>query len=218
MLEHIRFLKTAIRDSKVGAVAPTSRLSVRTVCRTIDCHRPCVVVEYGPGTGAFTRYLLQRLHPESLVLAIELNPTFARSLREFNDRRRGDGARLIVTEGDARDVGKYLNDLDQPKADYILSGIPFSFLDEESKKEIIRETQGALKPGGEFVVYQYSFHVRPFLRDAFGDVESSLACINLPPICLMRAKKGAQRKPSVSRKKFGWQTLGIAGFINARKR
>lgn len=218
MLEHIRFLKTAICDSKVGAVAPTSSVAVRTVCRKIDQHRPCVVVEYGPGTGAFTRYLLKRLHPDSLVLAIELNTSFARSLREFNERRRGGGPALVVTEGDARDVGKYLADLDQPKADYILSGIPFSFLDVDSKRSIIHETHEALKPGGEFVVYQYSFHVRPFLRDAFGEVESRHCYINIPPACIMEARKGAQRKPSVVRKKFGWQSLGIAGLINARKR
>ena len=72
------FLK---HPSSVGAVAPSSRYLTRTILAAADGKNCHVIVEFGPGTGAFTKYLCQQLRPNQRYIGIELNTTFARLLR-----------------------------------------------------------------------------------------------------------------------------------------
>lgn len=188
-MEHFQFLAAAVKDRNIGALMPTSQASVRHICSAVDRHRPVTVVEYGPGTGVFTKFLLHRLHPESLVLAIELNREFARGLRLHSFRRRVRRPRLVVANDDARRARELLGRLHRPHADYVLSGIPFSFLPDEVKREIVRETFDALAPDGAFIVYQYSFAMRPFLKEAFPHVLLGRTILNFPPLCIMQARK-----------------------------
>jgi phosphatidylethanolamine/phosphatidyl-N-methylethanolamine N-methyltransferase len=73
------FLK---HPSSVGAVAPSSRFLARTILAAADLKNCHVIVEFGPGTGAFTKYLCQQLRPDQRYIGIELNTTFARLLRQ----------------------------------------------------------------------------------------------------------------------------------------
>jgi phospholipid N-methyltransferase len=212
-MEHLSFLTAAMRDKNVGALVPTSYASVRHICRAVDRDRPVVVVEYGPGTGAFTRHLLKRLHPESTLIAIELNYVFARRLRRFAQRRKQKTPRLIVANNDARNVQKILNSQGLTHADYVLSGIPFSFLNETLKRDIIQRTHEALAPGGSFLIYQYSFHVRPFVSEKFGEVKVGRTFFNIPPLCLMTARKA--KEASVSGSQLGGKSLKSSVLVDA---
>ncbi|MFO0945930.1 MAG: methyltransferase domain-containing protein [Planctomycetota bacterium] len=216
-MEHLSFISAAMRDKNVGALVPTTFASVRHICRKIDCDRPVVVVEYGPGTGAFTRHLLKRLHPGSTIIAIELNFKFARQLRRFAQRRKQRTPKLIVSNNDARNVLKILQKQGLDHADYVLSGIPFSFLPEPLKRDIIRCTHEALRPGGTFLVYQYSFHVRRFVGEVFEDMKVSRTFFNLPPLCVMAANKQAGAVVSVSRPEFGGEGLQAPVLVDARQ-
>ena len=40
----------------------------------LDLPNAKAVLEYGPGTGSFTEYIVQRFPPASKFVAIELNP------------------------------------------------------------------------------------------------------------------------------------------------
>ena len=64
MNKHMHFLKNAVRDRKVGAVARSSRYVVKNVLDRIaePLH---VVIEYGPGDGVMTREILKKLSSES---------------------------------------------------------------------------------------------------------------------------------------------------------
>jgi phospholipid N-methyltransferase len=212
-MEHISFLTAAMRDKNIGALVPTSYASVRQICRVIDRDRPVVVVEYGPGTGAFTRHLLKRLHPGSTVIAIELNYVFARRLRRFSQRRTNRTPRLIISNNDARNVLKILNSQGLTHADYILSGIPFSFLGEPLKRDIIKRTHEALAPNGLFMVYQYSFHVRPFVTEQFGELKIGRTFFNIPPLCVMTGKKAPEL---VTGSQLGGQSLKSPLLVDAR--
>lgn len=214
-MEHLSFLTAAMRDKNVGALIPTTFASVRQICRRVDATRPVVVVEYGPGTGVFTRHLLKRLHPGSTIIAIELNYKFARQLRRFAQRRRSRAPRLIVSNNDARQVQKILSGQGFTHADYILSGIPFSFLPDPLKRDIIDRTHAALAPDGTFVVYQYSFGLRKFLSDKFGDVKVGRTFFNFPPLCVMTARK--TRESTLSGSQLGGQPLKPALAIDARQ-
>ena len=190
-MEHLDFILTALKDKNVASVAPTSFVSVRSICKKIDRTRPVVVVEYGPGTGAFTRHLKKRLHPDSLIIAIELNKKFADRVARFANVKRRSGAKLNVVHGNAKEVGDILRQFGQRSADYVISGIPFSFLSEKDKTEIVTRTFEVLANDGLFLVYQISFKMSDYLERSFPHVKETKELFNIPPLCVMEASKTA---------------------------
>ena len=219
-MEHIRFLKAAVRDRNVGAICPTGTTGVRSICRRIDRTRPVVVVEYGPGTGVFTRGLLRCVHPDSTILAIELNRVFAGRLRRYGKLRKSKAPNLVVAKSDARNVVDLLQRHGHEKADFILSGIPFSFFDEATRDQILARTYEALAPGGRFLVYQYSFQLGEMLEGTFDTVERQRVFRNIPPLCIMDAHKRTDAKVASDSadEQFGRQTLKSSVPVHASQR
>lgn len=168
----------------VGSIIPTSQAAINSMLDPVDWDRCRCFVEYGPGTGVFTRSILERAHPDLRLIAIDPNPIFIRHLRD-----RLPDPRLIAIEGSAEDVEAMLAAQGCGPADFILSGLPFSTLPAGLGDRIMAATQRALAPGGAFLVYQYSLFVLPMLRAHFDrvDVERQWWCI--PPARLMRAWK-----------------------------
>jgi len=77
-----RFLREFLaQPMATGAIVPSSEVLGRAVVRNLDLSNAKAVVEYGPGTGAFTTYVLQALDHDADFLAIEINPRLAFGLR-----------------------------------------------------------------------------------------------------------------------------------------
>ena len=75
------FLRQFARSPRsIGAVLPSSAALAEAMLAPVDFSAARTVVEFGPGTGAFTRAIAQRLPSHTRYLGIELNPTFCRSL------------------------------------------------------------------------------------------------------------------------------------------
>ncbi len=166
----------------VGSVIPTSRAAIQTLLNTVDWRDVSCVVEYGPGTGVFTRALLSKVGPETKVVAIDLNPVFTEYLR-----KAVHDPRLIVVDGSAADIESILADHGIAHADYVISGLPFSTLPRAVADAIMDATARALRPGGAFLVYQYSLFVMPMLKARFGRVDLARAWRCVPPARLFRA-------------------------------
>jgi len=169
----------------VGSIIPTSQAAIDALLAPVDWARCRTFVEYGPGTGVFTRSVLARARPDLRLIAIDTNPVFIDHLRETIP-----DPRLSAVHGSAGDVPVILADHGRDAADFILSGLPFSTLPDGVGNHIVAATHAALAPGGAFLVYQYSLFVLPMLRKHFAciDVEREWRCI--PPARLMRAWKG----------------------------
>lgn len=182
------FLKNAFTSSTICAVVPSSMTTVKQVCREIPTDRPQCIVEYGPGTGVFTRYLAETLHPESSILAIELHEPFH---QELCDWRAATNPRVnvVLENTSCTDVNELLKKHGLGKANFTLSGIPFSVFTEELRSEIVNKTHESLRPGGSFFVYQYSFFMTSRLENVFGRVDKDRSILNLPPTMIMRARK-----------------------------
>ena len=116
-------------------------------------------MEYGPGVGTFTGEILRRLRPDGTLVAIETNRDFVRYLRRT---LRDD--RLHVVEGSAADAQDNLRERGLGRADYVISGIPYSTMDPELRERILRTTHDVLQPDGAFLVYQFTRAVLPYLR------------------------------------------------------
>jgi phospholipid N-methyltransferase len=168
----------------IGSVIPSSAALVDSMLAGVDWQRTRLFVEYGPGVGTFTRTILERMHPEATLLAIDLNLDFVAWLEA-----QIDDPRLRVVHGSAADVRRFIAEAGHRQADYILSGIPFSTLPEGVGESIAAETRAAIRPGGEFLVYQYSAYVRHLLSAQFDEIVERVEWRNIPPCRMFRALK-----------------------------
>ena len=160
----------------LGSVIPSSPFLVNQLLARFDWERASVVVEYGPGIGNITCEILKRMRPDAVLVAIELNPDFVRFLRE-----EIDDPRLRVVEGSALDIRETLARLNLPMADYVISGIPFSTLPDQSRSDILRESREMLRSDGAMLVYQFRRTVLPHLKRHFGSVQEDFAFLNILP-------------------------------------
>lgn len=160
----------------VGSLVPSSPFLVEQVLRPINWERARVIVEYGPGTGSFTRAILGRMLPEARLVALEINPLF----HDYLGRTLAD-SRLHLRLASATEVKRVLRELDCGRADYIISGIPFRTLPERLRDPIVRNARSVLAPNGRFLVYQFSGAVRPYLERVFSDVARGRELLNILP-------------------------------------
>jgi len=181
----LAYIKNFIRDRDVAAITPSSKFLVKRVCKWIDFDTPRRIVEYGPGTGVFSKYLLENMHEDSELIMIEGNASFVQSLRQYC---KGD-ERAVVVHDRAENVRQIMDTHDVDRADYVLSGIPFSFLDEDVKHELISRTRDVLTSDGKFLVYQNYNHMEKPLRRHFDSVTREYEILNLPPMFAYEALK-----------------------------
>jgi phospholipid N-methyltransferase len=113
----------------LGSIITSSPFLLNDVVSRVDWAQAKVVVEYGPGVGTITKELLKRLRPDGVLVAIELNPQFVNFLRE-----KIDDPRLRVVHGSASNAVKVLADLQLERADYIISGIPYSLIPDPHRR------------------------------------------------------------------------------------
>ena len=149
-----------------------------------------MIVEYGPGTGAFTKYLFPALENSKAQLRlIEFNQEFVTYLE-----KRFPG--VVVRKDRAANVKNILTRPDE-KVDVVISSLPFTFFPWEETASTIKETYEVLNKGGVFRTYLY-LHTLPLrkhrrllalLRELFGDVEYWTCFANVPPALVIECRK-----------------------------
>jgi phospholipid N-methyltransferase len=188
MIETLTYVKNFLRDRHVASITPTSQFGVKGLCSTIDFKQTHLIVEYGPGTGVFTNYLLKNMRSDGKLIAIERNRDFGSFLRQtIHDPR------AIIFNDSAENVIDTLSACKESEADYVISGIPFMWIPDHVKDKIIQNTFKALKPGGKFLVYQtclqMDYHLKVHLEQFFGPVRARYEIRNFPPLRLYEATK-----------------------------
>lgn len=178
------FLKNPVM---VGSIIPSSRKLIDRMLEPVDWASTRVFVEYGPGVGTFTRPILERLAPDATLITIDTNAEFTDYLR-----RDIDDPRLVPVTGSAADVEKILADRGFAHADYVLSGLPFSTLPPGVGDAIGAATSRVIRPGGAFLVYQFSPKVRDFIAPVFERLERGFEWFNVPPATLFWAYREPQ--------------------------
>jgi len=166
----------------VGSIIPSSRVLIERMLRPVDWENTKLFVEYGPGVGTFTRPILDKLGDDAKIIAIDTNADFIKFLRNSID-----DPRLIAVTGSAADVEKIIAEHGFDHADYVLSGLPFSTLPPGIGDEIARATARVIRPGGAFLVYQFSPKVFDFIEPYFDRIERAFEWINVPPARLFWA-------------------------------
>ena len=170
----------------VGSVIPSSKTMIADLLDPIDWNSCELFVEYGPGVGTMTSHILERLPAQAKLLAIDTNPRFIEFLEEsFDDER------LHARLGSATQVEQMVREIGHEKANYVLSGLPFSGLTREVGKEIVQASHKVLREGGAFMTYQLRANARDLTQEVFGTVDKKFTFWNFPPCILTWGWKGS---------------------------
>jgi phospholipid N-methyltransferase len=182
----LSFLAAFAREPfKVGSLWPSSKALSKVVADSCEIRRGSTVVELGPGTGAFTGPILNRLDGRGRFLAVEINESNVRVLqRRF--------PRCKVIHGSAVDLPRHL---EGRLADCIVSGLAWGNMLPRMQNRMLRAILKSLAPNGQFIAFAYAHAVflptsmafRQRLRRHFKRVETTpIVWRNLPPAFVFR--------------------------------
>jgi len=136
----------------VGAVAPSSWALAEQMVKETGLERAKVVVEYGPGTGSFSRVIREGLSNGAKYFVIERSAAMAERFR-----KTFPGTLLYL--GSASDVPELcrIEGLSgHGCVDVVYSGLPFASFPADVQRTILERTVQVLRPGGMMVTFAYS--------------------------------------------------------------
>lgn len=163
----------------VGSIIPSSRATINRMLGPVDWDNCKLFVEYGPGVGTFCRPVLDRLGRDGEMLVIDTNPLFIDYLRKtIRD------SRFHAVLGSAEDVEEIVRSIGHDKADYVLSGLPFSTLPDGVGPAIMDATYRVIRQGGAFLTYQFSTVARDLSARYFPRLVRDYVWANVPPCFL----------------------------------
>ena len=140
------------------------------------------VIELGPGTGVFTRAIVERGIPEERISLVEFGAEFAEILRN-----RFPGA--YIFQRDAAKLHKIIV-LDANPAGAIISGLPLLWMPARKVYSILDGAFQHLREGGAF--YQFTYGLRcPISKTILGRLDLKAVSIgwsfrNFPPAQVYR--------------------------------
>jgi phosphatidylethanolamine/phosphatidyl-N-methylethanolamine N-methyltransferase len=147
------FLTQFLRNYQTtGSVVPSGRALASALCRHVGTGAPQKILEAGPGTGAVTGVVVERMRVEDELWMVELNPTFAAHLRgAFKERPafRAVADRCHLVEGSLQALAQ------DGEFDVVISGLPLNNFSPEDVRAILDAYARLLKPSGVLSFFQY---------------------------------------------------------------
>lgn len=172
----------------IAAVAPSSRALAARMVEGLDLEHARAVVEFGPGTGAFTDAMLPRLGKDTRYFAIDISPTMCRLWSELHPG-------MTILQDSVAHVDTLCARQGIDRVDYILSGLPWASFPDALQTQTLDGVRRVLRPGGQMVTFGYhigtmltqgkKFYKR--LPEYFAKVEyTPYVWRNLPPAFVVR--------------------------------
>ncbi len=144
----LRFIRGMIANpARIGAVAPSGMQLARAMADKIPAVSALPVLELGPGTGAITAAILERIGDPSRLVMVECEPAFERRLAA-----RFPGTRITI--GDAFDLRSTLKDAPQRYC-AVISGLPLLNFPQARREKLLRDCMELLDDEGVFVQFSY---------------------------------------------------------------
>ena len=176
------------RPLGVGALAPSGARLARAMIETLAPGDKDVIVEIGPGTGPFTRALIDAGVEPSRLILVEFDAEFVRHLRQ-----RFPG--VTVLQGDASRLPQLLKQQGHETVPRILSGLPLRSMPNAVRSAITRAMATSLASQGSLV--QFSYFAAPPLAEtevkALGLTGRRARAVmaNIPPAFVWHYRKNA---------------------------
>lgn len=160
-----------------ASVAPSSAALAAAMVAPLPRTGDPVVVELGPGTGAFTRAVQDRLRGRGRHLAVELNPRWARLLA-------GRHPGVDVVRADAHALPDLLAERGLGRVDAVVSGLPWvAYSPGPDGRGLHAVIVDALADDGVFTQFGYSWtRWAPPARRQLGDLRAHFAEVTTGPV------------------------------------
>lgn len=169
----------------IGTVHPSSVFLARALVPVIQKNDPPrVIVEFGAGTGSITQELLKHMRSHDRLICVEANKKLA-DICEKNIARHAHKGNTHIVHAKAQNTKAALHTYGIVAADDIVCTLPFRLLPKRETKEILKEVQRIVKPGGHFIFIRYI--IAPANKDIieglydFTVVRKKLVMRNIPP-------------------------------------
>lgn len=185
-----RFVEAFLREPMtVGSLWPSSSTLSRVVVDSCEFKPDETVVEFGPGTGAFTDLLLKRVNKRGQLIAMEISDTNIEVLRKRFPR-------CHTIHDSAENLPRHLG---EKKANCIISGLAWGNMLPAAQDKIFDAILKSLAPHGQFVAFAYvhaywfptSARFRRRLARDFTHVETTpIVWRNLPPAFVFKCWRG----------------------------
>lgn len=139
--------------STTGAVLPSGKQLATAITNRMErWPEPARYLEVGPGTGAFTHAMIERLRPGDHLTLVEINDEFVRLLerrmeRDVVWRSKRDQIHIINQSVESMQVVEPFHT--------IVCGLPFNNFPVEVVDSIFDALMGYLTPGGWFSFFEY---------------------------------------------------------------
>lgn len=179
------FIKEYIKHPRdIGAIIPSSKQLAKRMMDAISFQNASCIVEYGAGTGVFTKQLIINRSPHTALLIIERNKQFY----EILCRKYGHLNNVYIVHGSAQYIDDYMKQFSISKIDYVVSGLPFTSLPLSISQLILKKTAQLLGTNGTFVTFQYSKMKQSFFQTFFKQIERKKVYWNVPPAYIFTCK------------------------------
>jgi phosphatidylethanolamine/phosphatidyl-N-methylethanolamine N-methyltransferase len=182
----LKFVQAFIREPfTVGSFWPSSSALSRALVGGCEFKPGDTVVELGPGTGNFTKLLLERLQGRGRMVALELSATNLSVLRKRF-------APCEIIHDSAENLARYV---EARSARCVVSGLAWGNMLPALQDRIFDAMLESLAPQGQFVAFGYihakwfptSRRFRRRLLENFRRVEATpIVWRNLPPAFVYR--------------------------------
>jgi phospholipid N-methyltransferase len=182
------FLQWLSAPLRVGAIAPSSLQLAKVMTAEISAEN-APVIELGPGSGVFTRALIERGIPQTRLALVEQSEAFAGQLTAQFPRARV--LCIDATQLEARTA------IRGERAGAVVSGLPLLLMPAPTVATILERAFECLRPEGAF--YQFTYGPRsPVSRrvlDRLGlaAVRVGMVLGNFPPAFVYRIRRRSAR-------------------------
>ncbi|MEI7512384.1 MAG: rRNA adenine N-6-methyltransferase family protein [Candidatus Uhrbacteria bacterium] len=179
------------RPVAAGAIMASGNELSELITDLAELPKAQTIVEFGPGTGVFTKEIIRKMSADALLISIEKDGQFIERLKtEFPNVRFYHDAASSIT--------KHLQDNELATCDRIVSGLPWSIFSEQIQTETLKAAYDSLVPGGMFLTFAYihsqflpdGIRFKRLLKRTFKEVHRSrIAWKNVPPAFVYVCKK-----------------------------
>ncbi|MEQ9302942.1 MAG: rRNA adenine N-6-methyltransferase family protein [Marinoscillum sp.] len=157
------FMMEFLKDWKnVAAILPTTSRIGQLIASQIDFQERKVIVEIGPGTGAISHNIIEKLGPDSTMVLIERNATFVKVLQA-----KYSSSRVKIIHGEASQMNDILSSQGIEKVDALVSSIPMTHLSKSDKEAFVASMKSVLKKEAKFFMLLYTKNIIPYLSKHF---------------------------------------------------
>lgn len=165
------FIKNPVRNA---SIIPSSKIAGGAMMSEINWDKVNTIVELGPGNGTFTREILARCKPDAKVVLFELENSYVELLRKkFGDR-------VQVIHASAHLFEDILKEMKLPKADLIISGLPF--LGKNLNQLIFDSIQHQTDKGAIFRFFTYLPPIMKMVYKGINLRKVAFVMKNIPPM------------------------------------